>query len=83
MMANKIFEVAFNILGNVNGSFNAAFSTAAERMSRLNTNVSSLKTQIRDLERAQQGSAGITLEQAAALSRLRDQLVLAEAAQQR
>lgn len=83
MMANKIFEVAFNILGNVNSSFTAAFSTAAERMSRLNTNVSSLRTQIRDLERAQRSSAGITMEQSVALGQLRNQLILAEAAQQR
>ena len=44
------FQISFNIFGRVQSAFSQAFTTASDRMSRLNTNASSLKAELSELD---------------------------------
>ncbi|MDD4599619.1 hypothetical protein SDC9_04136 [bioreactor metagenome] len=82
-MAGKMYEIAFNILGKVNSSFGSAFTGAANHMSQLNTKVSGLKAQMKELEKQQKSGAISVYQYAASYEKLASQLDKAEAAQKK
>ena len=49
----KVYEIAIAIAGKINSSFGSAFMSASEQMGQLNQRVSSLKTELKGLEKAQ------------------------------
>lgn len=82
-MARKMFEMAFEIAGRMNSSFGRVFMSANERIQRVNRRVSSLKSEIRELERAQKRGEISAQEYAEAYEKLSRQLGKAEMAQRR
>lgn len=52
-MARKMYEIAFELAGKINSSFGGMFSSANERMAQMNRNISSLKADMQELEKAQ------------------------------
>jgi len=77
----KVFEIAFELAGRVNSSLNSAFMTASDRLQKMNQNISNIRSQIRELERAQKNGKISTEEYAAAHKKLSAELERAERAQ--
>jgi len=82
-MAGRMFEVAFQIAGRVRSSFGGMFQSASSRMRQLNQQTSSLRADLRNLQRQQQTGTISTQEYAESYARLTSQLRQAERAQQR
>lgn len=82
-MAGKVFEIAFNIMGKMGSSFNQAFASASDRMTQLNTRVSSLKAEMRALDTQQKKGKISTEQYAAAYGKLSVEMAKAEKVQQR
>lgn len=82
-MASRMFEIAFQVAGKINSSFGNMFASASDRMRQLNQRANSLRTDLRDLERAQRTGAVSAQEYADSYVRLTRQLQQAERAQQR
>lgn len=81
-MAGRMFDIAFNLMARTGSSFSSTFSAASEQMMRLNTSVSALKAETKELDQ-QQKKGLITAEQyGAAYSKVSAQLAKAEKAQQ-
>jgi TP901 family phage tail tape measure protein len=73
--------MAIEIAGKVNSSFGSTFTSAAGRLQQLNQRISSLRAELRELEKAQKTGAISTEEYAASYAKLTDQLQKAERAQ--
>lgn len=82
-MAGKVFEIAFNIMGRMGSSFNQSFASASDRMTQLNTRVSSLKAEMKSLDTQQKKGKISTEQYAAAYEKLSVQMAKAEKVQQR
>lgn len=82
-MARRTFEIAFELAGRISSSFGSMFASASERLQQLNRQVSSLKADIKELEKAQKAGKISADEYANSYARLTAQLTKAERAQQR
>lgn len=78
---SKVFEIAFELAGKVNSSLNSAFMTTSDRLQKMNQNISGIRSQIRELEKAQKSGKVSTEEYAAAHKKLSAELERAERAQ--
>lgn len=82
-MASRMFEIAFNLAGRVSSSFGNMFASASDRMRQLNQRTTSLRTDLRNLERAQRTGTVSTQQYAQSFARITRELQQAERAQQR
>ena len=82
-MASRLFEIAFQLGGRVSASFGNMFASASDRMRQLNQRTTSLRNDLRNLERAQRTGTISTEEYAREYARLTRELQRAEQAQQR
>lgn len=82
-MARKIYEMAFEIAGKMSSSFGRTFSSANDKLHRMYRQISSLKSEIRQLERAQKKGEISTEEYARSYAELTRQLEKAERAQRK
>lgn len=82
-MARRTYEIAFELAGKVGSSFGNLFTSANERLQQLNRQVSSLRTDIKALEKVQKAGKISADEYASSYARLTSQLEKAERAQQR
>jgi TP901 family phage tail tape measure protein len=73
-----MYEVAFNIMAKMGPNFNQAFSSASDRLTQLNTRVSGLKGQMKELDTQHRKGAISVLEYSASYERLTAQLYKAE-----
>ena len=83
VMASRMFEIAFQLAGRISSSFSSMFQSANDRMRQLNQNTSTLRNELRNLERAQRAGTISAQDYAEAYARLTRQLQQAERAQQR
>jgi TP901 family phage tail tape measure protein len=77
----RMFEIAFQLAGKINSSFGNAFASAESKLQKMNQQISSLKAEIRELERAQKAGKISAEEFAASYSKLTEQLQKTERAQ--
>lgn len=77
----RMFEIAIELAGKVNSSFGSAFGSANSVLQKMQRQISSLKADIRELERAQKAGTISAEEYAASHARLTQQLQKAERAQ--
>lgn len=77
----RVFEIAFNLAAQLGSSFNSTFGSAASQMRNLQTNASSLRAGLRELETAQRTGRISASEYAAQQQRLAEQLARTERAQ--
>lgn len=77
----RVFEMAIEIAGKVNSSFSSTFMSATGRLQKMNQQISSLRAEIRELEKAQKAGSISAEEYAASYAKLTDQLQKAERAQ--
>lgn len=80
-MAGRMHEIAFNIMARMGSNFNRSFSSASDRMSQLNTRVSGLKAQMRELDAQQKKNVLTAGEYSNAYRKLTAQTAKAEQAQ--
>ena len=77
----KEFQISFNILGQIQSTFGQSFATASDKMTALNTRVSGLKAQMKELDRDfKQNKVGV-LEYSGSYEKLTTQLHNAQKAQ--
>lgn len=77
-MAGRMYEIAFNIAARMGSNFNSSFSSASDRLTQLNTNVSRIKSSMKELDVQQRKGIISTLEYSAAYEKMTDQLYKAE-----
>lgn len=82
-MARKAYEIAFELAGKINSSFGNAFTSANERLARMNRTISSLRTDIKQLEKDQKAGKISTEQYANSYAKLTTQLEKAEKAQKK
>jgi TP901 family phage tail tape measure protein len=82
-VASRLFEIAFQLAGRVSASFGNMFASASDRMRQLNQRTTSLRNDLRNLERAQRAGTIRAEEYAREFARLTRELQRAEQAQQR
>jgi TP901 family phage tail tape measure protein len=75
---SRMYEVAFNIMAKMGPSFNQAFSSASDRLTQLNTRVSGLKGEMKELDTQHRKGTISVLEYSASYERLTTQLYKAE-----
>ncbi|HWR07748.1 phage tail tape measure protein [Sporomusa sp.] len=75
---SRMYEIAFNIMAKMGSGFNRSFSSASDQLTHLNTRVSGLKGQMRELDAQQRKGIVTVAEYSAAYSRLAAQLSKAE-----
>ncbi len=80
-MARKVYEMAFELAGKMNSSFGRTFSSANNKLQRMSRQISSLRTDIRQLERAQKKGEISVEEYSRAYEELTRKLKQAERAQ--
>jgi TP901 family phage tail tape measure protein len=83
MAQRKMFEMAFEIAGKINSSFGRTFTSANEKLQRMNRHISSLRSEMRELERAQKKGEITAKKYAESYEKLTRQLDKAERAQRR
>ncbi len=83
MAQRKMFEMAFEIAGKINSSFGRTFTSANEKLQKMNRHISSLRSEIRELERAQKRGEITAKKYAESYEKLARQLDKAERAQRR
>ncbi|MDI3534829.1 MAG: hypothetical protein PWQ82_1194 [Thermosediminibacterales bacterium] len=81
MAQRKMFEMAFEIAGKINSSFGRTFTSANEKLQKMNRHISSLRSEIRELERAQKRGEITAKKYAESYEKLARQLDKAERAQ--
>ncbi|SDD89849.1 phage tail tape measure protein [Sporomusa acidovorans] len=77
-MSGRMYEIAFNIMARMGPGFNQAFSSASGRMTQLNTQVSGLKKEMKELDTQQRKGVISVFEYSAAYEKLTAQLYKAE-----
>ncbi len=77
-MSGRMYEIAFNIAARMGSNFNKAFSSASDRLTQLNTRVSGLKAEMKELDAQQRKGAISVLEYSAAYEKLTAQMYKAE-----
>lgn len=77
----RMFEIAFELAGKVGSSFDGAFGSANSVLQKMQRQVSSLRSDIRDLEKAQKAGSITAEEYASSHAKLTQQLQRAEQAQ--
>lgn len=82
-MPKKMYEIAFELAGKINSSFKGAFSSANDKLINLNREISSLKTNIKNLEKAQRAGIISAKSYAATYDVLTKKLEKAKSAQRR
>lgn len=82
-MSRKTFEMAFQLAGKTNASFSRMFESAGTRLKGMGQNITKLRTDVRDLEKAYKNGSISAEEYARSHARLTRELNNAERAQTR
>jgi len=82
-MARRMYEIAFELAGKINSSFGNAFASANDRLAQMNRHISSLRADMRALEKAQKAGSISAQQYAADYAKLTAQLEKAERAQKK
>ncbi len=77
-MSGRMYEIAFNIAARMGSNFNKAFSSASDRLTQLNTRVSGLKAEMKELDAQHRTGKISVLEYSAAYEKLTAQMYKAE-----
>lgn len=75
---SRMYEIAFNIMARMGSNFNSSFSSASDRMTQLNTRVTGLKAEMKELDAQHKKNALSALEYSASYEKLTAQMYKAE-----